>query len=88
VLRRAVGLDQPDVEVERAFRDRRAVIHGHRQRIAGAFGMLDQRPQNGGGGDAAERPDKGPVVIAGLALPAAVAGGDAGGLVAEMGGSV
>ena len=37
VLRRAVGLDQADVEIERALRDRRAEIDGERQRIAGAL---------------------------------------------------
>ena len=49
--------------------------------------MLDQRPQHGGGGGAAERADEGPVIVAGLALPAAVAGGDPRGLVEQMGAS-
>ena len=84
MLRRAVGLDQADVEIERPLRDRRAKIDGERQRIAGALRMLDQRPQDGRGGGAAERADKGPVVLAGMALPAAVAGGDLRGVVEKM----
>src|SRR5260364_331517 len=34
MLRGAVGLHQPHVEIERAFGDRRAIIHRHRQRVA------------------------------------------------------
>ena len=67
VLRRAVGLDQANVEIEGALRDRRAVIDGERQRIAGSLRMIDQRPQDGGGGGAAERADKSPVILAGAA---------------------
>ena len=65
-------------------RDRRAEIHGQRQRIARPLRMVDQRPQDGGGRAAAERADKGPVVRAGLALPAAIAGGDLRGVVEKM----
>ena len=43
-------------------RDRRAEIHGQRQRIARALRMIDQRPQDGRGRGAAERADKGPVI--------------------------
>ena len=43
--------------------------------------MVDQRAQDGRRGRAAERTDKGPVVVTGVPLPAAVAGGDAGGVV-------
>src|SRR5882672_5633850 len=46
--------------------------------------MVDQRPQDGGGGGAAEQADKGPVILAGLALPAAVAGGNLRGVVEQM----
>src|SRR5580704_3417575 len=87
MLRRPVGLDQANVEIERAFGDRRAIIDSQRQRIARSLRMLDQRPQDGGGGDAAERADERPVVLAGLPLPAAVAGGDPRGLVEQMPGS-
>jgi hypothetical protein len=58
MLRGAVGLDQADIEIELAFRDRRAVIHRQRQRIAGSLRMLDQCAQDGRGGAAAERADK------------------------------
>ena len=78
MLRGTVGLDQADVEVEFALRDRRAIVDGDRQRIAGALRMLDQRPQDGRSGAAAERADKGEIVRAGAPLPAAVAGHDAG----------
>ena len=87
MLRRAVGLDQTYVEIEGALRDRRAEIDRQRQRIAGPLRMIDQRPQDGGGGGAAERADKGPVILAGLALPAAIAGGDLRGIVEKMRGS-
>jgi hypothetical protein len=76
MLARTVGLDQANVEIESAFGHRRAEIHGQRQRIAGPLRMVDQRAQDGGGRAAAERADKGPVIRAGLALPAAIAGGD------------
>src|SRR5882757_9107100 len=46
--------------------------------------MVDQRAQDGGGRAAAERADKGPVIRAGLALPAAIAGGDPRGVVEKM----
>src|SRR5665213_492946 len=46
--------------------------------------MLDQRPQNGGGGDAAERADEGPVIRTRIPLPAAVASGDPGRLVEQV----
>src|SRR5260221_10825707 len=46
--------------------------------------MIDQRPQDGRGGGTAERADKGPVIFAGPALPAAVAGGDLRGVVEKM----
>ena len=46
--------------------------------------MLDQRPQHGGGRAAAERADKGPVIRTGPALPAAIAGGDLGGVVEQV----
>ena len=82
--RRAVGFDQADVEIERPLRDRRAIIDGERQRIARALRMIDQRPQDGRRRHAAERADKGPVIIAGLPLPAAVAGGNARGVVEQM----
>jgi len=84
VLRRAVGLDQANVKIERAFRDRCAEIDGQRQRIAGTLRMVDQRPQDGRSRRTTERTDKGPVVLAGLALPAAVAGGDLGGVVEQV----
>ena len=84
MLARAVGLDQADVEIERPLRDRRAVVDGERQRIARALGMIDQRPQNGRRRRAAERADKGPVIIAGPPLPAAVAGGNGSGVVEQM----
>ena len=48
------------------FRDRRAIIDGQRQRIAGPLRMLDQRAQDRRGGGAAERADEGPVIVAGL----------------------
>jgi hypothetical protein len=48
--RRPVGLDQADVEIESTLRDRRAKIDGQRQRVAGALRMIDQRPQDRGGG--------------------------------------
>ena len=76
MLRRPVGFDQADIEIESAFGDRRAEIHGQRQRIAGALRMVDQRAQDGGGRAAAERADKGPVIVAGPPLPAAVTGGN------------
>jgi len=46
--------------------------------------VIDQRPQDGGGGGAAEWADKGPVILAGLALPAAIAGGDLRGIVEKV----
>ena len=84
MLARAVGLDQAHVEIEATFRHRRAEIYGQRQRIARAFRMVDQRAQDGRGRAAAERADKGPVVRAGLALPATVAGGNFRGVVKTM----
>src|SRR6185312_16264803 len=84
MLGRAVGLDQADVKVEIAFGDRCAIVDGERQRVARALRVLDQRPQNGGGREAAERADEGPVVGAGASTPAAVAGGDAGRVVKEV----
>src|ERR1700759_1845773 len=84
MLRRAVGLDQPHVEIEFALRDRRAVVHGDGQRIAGSLWMLHQRAQDGGGGEAAERAYKGKVIRAGAPLPPAVTGGDTRGLVEQV----
>src|SRR5690349_1105401 len=81
MLARAVGFHQPHVEIERTLRDRRAVVDGHRQGIAGPPRMLDQRAQNGCGGYAAEWSDEGPIVVAGVALPATVAGRNARGVV-------
>src|SRR3977135_1015674 len=75
MLRRAVGLDQANVEIKPAFRNRRAKIDGEREWVAGSLRMIDQRPQDRGRRGAAERADKGPVVVAGPSLPAAVAGG-------------
>src|SRR3979411_1319054 len=46
--------------------------------------MIDQRPQDGGGGGSAERADEGPVIVAGLPLPAAVAGANPRGVVEKM----
>src|ERR1700722_9514633 len=46
--------------------------------------MVDQRPQDGGGGDPAERGDKRPGILAGLPLPAAVAGAHPGGVVEQV----
>src|SRR5688500_2664537 len=46
--------------------------------------MIDQRPQDGGGGGAAERADKRPVIVAGAALPAAVAGSHSCGVVEKV----
>src|SRR5258707_12661925 len=86
MLGRAVGLDQADVEIEGARRDRRAIIDGERKRVAGSLRMIDQRPQDGGGGGAAKRADESPVVLAGFPLPAAVAGGGLGGVVEQIGG--
>src|ERR1700691_3411981 len=84
MLCRAVGLDQANVEVESALRDRRAKIDGERKRIAGALRMVHQRAQDGGGGDAAERADERPVIPAGPSLPAAVTGYHPRGLVEQM----
>src|ERR1700730_14302474 len=84
MLCRAVGLDQANVEVESALRDRRAEIDGERQRIAGPLRVVDQRAQDGGGGDAAERADESPVIIAGPPLIAAVTGNHPRGLVEQM----
>ena len=78
------GGDQANVEIEIALRDRRAKIDGERKRIAGALRMIDQRPQDGGGGSTAERADERPVIVAGPPLPAAVAGGHPGGVVEQM----
>jgi len=76
MLRRPVGFDQADIEIESALRDRRAEVDGKGQRIAGPLRMVDQRPQDGGGGRATERADKSPVIVAGPPLPAAVTGGN------------
>jgi len=84
MLARPVGLDQAQIEIECAFRDRRAEIDGERERIAGPLRMLHQRAQDGRRREAAERADKGPVIRAGAPLPAAVAGGDAGSVVEEV----
>jgi hypothetical protein len=84
VLRRPVGLDQANVEIEGALHDRRAKIDGQRQRIAGPLRVIDQRPQNGGGGRSAERADEGPVIVAGLPSPAAVTGGNPRGVVEKV----
>src|SRR5450759_2434598 len=46
--------------------------------------MVDQRPQDGGGGSSAERTDESPVIVAGPPLPAAVAGGHPRGLVEKV----
>src|ERR1700692_2214631 len=46
--------------------------------------MIDQRPQDRGGSGSAEGTDECPVVLAGLPLPAAVTGGDAGGIVEQV----
>src|SRR6202158_4221712 len=45
--------------------------------------MIDQRPQDRGGGGAAERADEGPVIVAGPTLPAAVLGGHPRGVVEQ-----
>ena len=74
MLGRPVGFDQADIEIEGALRDRRAKIDGKGQRIAGPLRMVDQRPQDRGGGRPAERADKSPVIVAGPPLPAAVTG--------------
>src|SRR5271168_297224 len=84
MLCRAVGLDQANVEVEGPLRDRRAEIDGERERIAGALRVVDQRPQDGGGGDAAERADERPVILAGSPLVAAVTGNHPRRLVEQM----
>lgn len=84
MLRRTVGLDQANVEIEAALRDRCAEIDRKRQRIAGALRMVDQRPQDGRCRAAAERADKGPVIRTGLALPATIAGGDFRGIVKKV----
>src|SRR5258708_11598880 len=84
VLRRLVGLDQANVEIEDALRDRRAKIDGQRQRIAGPLRVIDQCPQDGGGGCSAERADEGPVIVAGLSSPAAVTGGNPRGVVEKV----
>jgi hypothetical protein len=62
VLGGTVGLDQPHVEIERSRRDRRAVVHRQRERIAVALRMLDDGAQHGRGGNAAERTDESPIV--------------------------
>src|SRR5437667_11833979 len=46
--------------------------------------MVDQRTQHGRGRRTAERADKGPVVVAGMSLPAAVARRDSCGVVEKM----
>jgi hypothetical protein len=84
MLRRSVGLDQTHVEIEIALRDRRAKIDGQRQRIAGSLRMIDQCPQDRRRRDAPERADKGPVVVAGPSLPAAIAGSDPRGFVEQV----
>jgi hypothetical protein len=84
MLCRAVGLDQANVEIEGAFCDRCAVIDGKRQRIARSLRVIDQRPQDRGRGCAAERADKRPVILAGLPLPAAVAGAHPRGVVEKV----
>src|SRR5882724_4361269 len=84
MLRRPVGLDQANIEVEGALRDRRAKIDRKRQRIAGPLRLIDRRPQDSGGRRPAERADEGPVIVAGLPAPAAVAGGDPRGIVEKV----
>jgi hypothetical protein len=84
VLRRPVGLDQANIDIEDALRDRSAKIDGQRQRIAGPLRVIDQCPQDGGGGCSAERADEGPVIVAGLPSPAAVAGGNPRGVVEKV----
>src|SRR5450759_5307766 len=84
VLRRPVGLDQANVEIELALRDRRAKIDGEGERIAGPLRMLDQRAQDRGGGGAAEWADERPVIVAGPSLPAAVSGGHPRGVVEQV----
>src|ERR1700759_2074922 len=84
MLRGAVRLDQPDVEIELALRDRRAVIHRDGQRIACALRMLHQRAQDGRGRETAEPGGKGEIVRAGAPLPSAVTGGDARGLIEQV----
>src|SRR5581483_457940 len=84
MLARSVGLDQAEVEIERAFSNRRAEIDGERERIARALRMLHQRAQDRRSREAAERADEGPVIGAGASLPAAVTGGDPRGVVEEM----
>jgi hypothetical protein len=75
VLRRPVSLDQANVEIESALRDRRAKVDGEGERIAGTLRMIDQRPQDRGGRGSAEWADESPVILAGPPLPAAVTGG-------------
>src|SRR5580692_837412 len=84
MLRRPVGFDQANVEIETALCDWRAEVDGEGKRIAGTLRMIDQRAQDRGGGYPAERADKRPVIVAGPSLPATVAGGDAGGFVEKM----
>src|SRR5579862_7559169 len=84
MLARAVRLDQAKIEIERACRDRRAIIDGDRERITRGLRMLHQRAKDRRRREAAERADKGPVVRAGASLPTAVAGSDAGGVVEEV----
>jgi hypothetical protein len=84
MLAGAVGLDQAQVEIEFALHDRRAIVDGDGERIAGGSRMLHQRAQDGRCREAAEGADKGPVVRAGASLPATIAGGDAGGVVEEV----
>ena len=76
MLRRPVGFDQADIEIESAVRDRRAEVDGKGQRIAGPLRVVDQRPQDRGSRRSTERADKSPVIVAGPRLPAAVTGGN------------
>jgi hypothetical protein len=84
VLRRPVGLDQANIDIEGALRDRRAKIHGQRQRFAGPLRVIDQCPQDGGGGCSAEWADEGPVIVTGLSSPAAVTGSNPCGVVEKV----
>jgi hypothetical protein len=70
--------------IRRTSSDRRAKVDRERERVAGALRMIEQRPQDRGGGCPAERAHKRPVILAGPPLPAAVAGGDLRGVVEKV----
>jgi hypothetical protein len=84
MLGRSVSPDQANVEIEAALRDGRAEVDGEGERIAGTLGVIDQRTQDSCSGYAAERADKGPIIVAGPPLPATVAGGDPGSFVEKV----